>query len=218
MKKTLLLTVAAIFMAAYNIMAQDAVLSANDLTATTLSENLVTDIFTIYATSSKTVTIDSNSKTFDDESYTQRIKFGGAGSIGQYRCIGMTVTGPCTVYVAALSSSSSYDRTYGLYDSKGNAIGTATAYGTSTGYGDTFTYTGEGEELFVYSEASINVYGIKVTYTTSTAITSTTSDSEILSTEYYTLSGAKVTEPVKGITIVKEQLSDGTVRTSKIVK
>lgn len=54
--------------------------------------------------------------------------------------------------------------------------------------------------------------------TSSTAITSTTSDSEVLSTEYYTLSGAKVTEPVKGITIVKEQLSDGSVRTSKIVK
>lgn len=50
------------------------------------------------------------------------------------------------------------------------------------------------------------------------AISSVSVSATVLSTEYYTLSGAKVTEPVKGITIVKEQLSDGSVRTSKIVK
>lgn len=51
-----------------------------------------------------------------------------------------------------------------------------------------------------------------------TPIASVDADVEVISSEYYTLSGAKVSEPAKGVNILVEKLSDGTMRTTKIVK
>lgn len=51
----------------------------------------------------------------------------------------------------------------------------------------------------------------------STAIVDTSVDAEVVATEYYTISGAKVSEPAKGVNIVKETLSNGTIVTSKII-
>lgn len=50
-----------------------------------------------------------------------------------------------------------------------------------------------------------------------TGIDALSADYEVVATEYYTISGAKVDEPQKGINIVKETLSNGTVVTSKVV-
>ena len=41
------------------------------------------------------------------------------------------------------------------------------------------------------------------------------SSAEGVKTEYFSLSGARVAEPVKGVNIVKQTLGDGSVRTSK---
>lgn len=41
------------------------------------------------------------------------------------------------------------------------------------------------------------------------------SSAEVVKTEYFSLSGARVAEPVKGVNIVKQTLGDGSVRTSK---
>lgn len=53
--------------------------------------------------------------------------------------------------------------------------------------------------------------------TESTGLDAPEADYEVVSTEYYTISGAKVDEPQKGVNIVKETLSNGTVVTSKVI-
>lgn len=52
----------------------------------------------------------------------------------------------------------------------------------------------------------------------STPIATVNSDAEVVSCEYYDINGVKIGEMAKGINIVVEKLSDGTVRTSKVVK
>lgn len=42
-------------------------------------------------------------------------------------------------------------------------------------------------------------------------------DADVVSTDYYTLSGSKFSTPQKGINIVRRTLSDGTVQTDKVV-
>lgn len=73
----------------------------------------------------------------------------------------------------------------------------------------------------IADEVSASVTSVKVQKCKSklsTPIASVDSDVEVVSSEYYDLKGVKVSEMVKGINIVVEKLSDGTVRTTKVVK
>ncbi len=51
-----------------------------------------------------------------------------------------------------------------------------------------------------------------------TAISNITTDAEVVSVEYFNLSGAKISEPAKGITLEKTTYSDGTTSVNKILK
>ena len=79
----------------------------------------------INAASNKKISIDENSKTVDEVTYTKRLKFGGAGD-ATTRNIGFTASGAGTLKVILTSASSSDERTLGV--SLGETeIGTAAA-------------------------------------------------------------------------------------------
>lgn len=96
---------------------------------------------------------------------------------------------------------------FNLARCKGVSIVTSTDSDGNT----TYTTSSSGTTVFINKIEVVREVG-------STQISSLATNAEVVSTEYYTLSGAKVTEPGKGITIVKQLLSDGKVVTSKVIK
>ncbi|MFP5314033.1 MAG: fibronectin type III domain-containing protein [Actinomycetes bacterium] len=84
--------------------------------------------FTVTATGDRTVEVDANSKTGGGMDFTQRLKFGGAGS-ADFRSVQFTTYGEAVLTTYALSSSSSADRALALYAADGTEIDTAPAYG-----------------------------------------------------------------------------------------
>ena len=124
---------------------------------------------TIHASSSKTVVIESNSKTFDGVSYTKRLKFGGTGSTSG-RTVSFDVTGSCAIYVAAVSSNTTDDRILNgstLSDDSFSVFDTMTA-SCSSNSSDTLYYSGDATTIYLYSASSgLNLYDIQVFYTSS---------------------------------------------------
>jgi hypothetical protein len=114
----------------------------------------------------QSLTFGANSKSMDGYSFTHRFQLGGTGSTTS-RAVKFDVTGPCTVTVYALSSSSAADRTLIVHGGS-TQVGTIAAPGSvensGTGNG-TVTYTGGAGTLYIYSSSSgINLYGVKVEY------------------------------------------------------
>lgn len=70
-------------------------------------------------------------------------------------------------------------------------------------------------EVSKYAGATLNVeYGEGVT----TGISNIgVSDADVVSTEYFSPSGTKLSAPQRGLNIVRQKMSDGTVRTRKTI-
>jgi hypothetical protein len=116
----------------------------------------------VYTTSS--LVIDSNNKSLNGLSFTQRLKLNGTGAINK-NSLKFVVTGPATITVYAITSSSSaLDRTLSLYDST-----YTTALSTTGGIPNAVTeYSFEVSEAGTYylgGSAAINLYYITVVYT-----------------------------------------------------
>lgn len=79
--------------------------------------------------------------------------------------------------------------------------------------GIVFNFWGQDGAAVTFTGITVQKCKSKVT-----PVASVDADVEVISSEYYTLSGAKVSEPAKGVNILVEKLSDGTMRTTKIVK
>ena len=139
--------------------------------AVTYSANTTVDGLLIMAGSSTTVAIDANAKKNGDLSFTYRIKMGGSATfdaatpnLPTSRALAFGVTGPGTIQIAALSSSSSADRTLNISD--GNSVlGTFNAPGSFTDANgnnvelQTFNYTGGAGTIYIYSPSSgVNIY------------------------------------------------------------
>ena len=135
-----------------------------------ITETKTVDGLTVAATSDKKVTIDENSKTFGEVSYTKRLKLGGTGAADS-RNLSFKVTGPCTITVDFAHASGSGDaRTLKL---DAGAFGTAaTSQSVDAGSLATLTYNYEGtgeQTFFLYSANSgLNIYGITVKYAETT--------------------------------------------------
>ena len=170
MKRIFTLIIVALAMAT-GAYAYDLSWEFSSLADQTISETTNYNGLTIYATSSKTVTIDSSSKTFDGTSYTYRLKLGGAGSISsEYRVLAFDVDGNCDITVHCLSSSSSADRTLTVvYGDNSTALTSIPAYGSIDSFLSTeatISYSGDATTIYMYSgESGINIYGIYVEYT-----------------------------------------------------
>ena len=80
--------------------------------AATYTENTTVNGLKIYATSSKSIEIDENSKTVDGVTYTKRLKLGGTGGATN-RSIAFDVTSPGKLKVIPCSSNDT-DRTLGV--------------------------------------------------------------------------------------------------------
>lgn len=65
--------------------------------------------------------------------------------------------------------------------------------------------------------ATVHVKSVMRTKSKFTALRPVKTDADVVSTDYYTLSGSKFSTPQKGINIVRRTLSDGTVQTDKVV-
>lgn len=182
------------------------------LDQSSITETTELDGLTIYATSDKSVTIDENSKTFDETSYTVRLKLGGTGGFSDgepvSRILAFDVTGDCDITVHCLSASGSSERElYVDAGEKDNQIGDIPAHGAISDYTSseaTISYSGDATTIYMYSASSgINIYGIYVTYASSgesdgiaTIAASADGDSAA-----YNLAGQKVSSSYKGVVV-----------------
>ena len=143
--------------------------------AQTFSTTTIIDGLKIMATADATVAIDANTKKHGTYSFTQRLKLGGSGGFtaeNRYmpttRALVFQVTGPGTITVSCLSSSSSADRRL-LLTNGTDSISSFSAPGV---YSDpdgnnipleTFNYTGGAATLYLYSVSSgVNIYLLDV--------------------------------------------------------
>ncbi len=183
---------------------------------------------TVYASEASKVDIDGNNKSLDGVDYTLRLKLGGTGSwtdatTPAARVIAFAVTGNSTIKLICISSNSSTPRDMVVYaGSNENTIATFDASSTQvigSAIGSyTANYQGDATTIFVQSlSGGINFYGIEVSSLT-TAIDPelAANKGELVSTEYYNLSGAKIAKPLAGTFIERKTYENGYVETNKV--
>lgn len=173
MKKTLLITAVALFVSV-GTFAQKTWNFSNFEIATFATSTTV-DGLRILAADATQVSIDANAKTNGSYSFTQRIKLGGAGAwlpenryMPTTRALVFNVTGPGSISVAPLSSSSSAARRLLLT----NGTDSLTSFDAPGSYSEgtnnipltTYQYVGGAATLYLYSVSSgVNIYLLDVT-------------------------------------------------------
>lgn len=177
----------------------------SDWEATTFNAVTTIDGLTVMANEESTVVIDGNNKTIEgaNNTYkcTKRLKLGGTGS-AEARNLNFEVTGPCTINVGLISSSSSADRTLnvatGTFD---NVVANLQAVG-SPAQEQTYKYeSNEPTTVYLYSPSSgVNIYYIEVTYT-STNINNAIVEQGNENAPVYNLAGQRVNKDSKGVLI-----------------
>lgn len=142
----------------------------------TISSTVTVDGLTLVATSSKTMSVVSDSQTVDGTAYSHALALGGGGSTS-YRAVKVPVSGTDTIKVV-LKSTGTSSRTLVVADAKGNTLGTLTAAATASL--QSYSYSGASGYVYLYSSGSgINLYKIQVDSKSSTGSStgSTGSDS-----------------------------------------
>lgn len=189
--------------------------SSDSWTAEKISATKTVDGLTVYATSDAVVEIGSSNKTVDGVSYTQCLKFGGSGKFSSgtptTRVLAFEVTGACDIAIAAVSAkSSATDRYLVVKTSDGTKLSDDSICVGATPTTYTYSYTGtDAATIYVYSgNSGINLYDIKVTYSSDpTAIKSTPSIEEEETPQRspkkpsYNISGQRVSKNAKGLVI-----------------
>ena len=143
------------------------------------TETTTMDGLTIYASSSKKVSVDAHKKTVDGVSYTQRLKLGGAivwetdKVTPATRAISFTVTGSCHIYIVGAHSGKTTDSNRSLtveslVNAQKSTVGTIEYIGGADPKAKTLNYNGEQATIILYTtDKGINLYDIKVTPTSS---------------------------------------------------
>lgn len=204
MKKIFTL-IASVFVAMSVNAQEQKVWNFSDWEETTFNAVTTIDGLTVMANEESTVVIDGNNKTIEgaNNTYkcTKRLKLGGTGS-AEARNLNFEVTGPCTINVGLISSSSSADRTLnvatGTFD---NVVASLQAVG-SPAQEQTYKYeSNEPTTVYLYSPSSgVNIYYIEVTYT-STNINNAIVEQGNENAPVYNLAGQRVNKSTKGILI-----------------
>lgn len=145
------------------------VLDASGLDDGDITANKTVGMFTIMADSSNKMTVDANSKKYDDDNltFTKRLKMNGKGSASS-RSIKFTIpqitgTGKVTVY--AMSGTGSEERGLTLYKADGTAVGEEQMYGGSTPTKHVYEFTEAGEYYITNTTTACNIYYVKLEYT-----------------------------------------------------
>lgn len=131
--------------------------NVSDLTAGVLTSNTKVGNFTLLATTDKPLTIESNKKSADGYSFTQRMKTGGKGEAGKCRAISFTTTGAGNVVFYALSGESSQDRTIALVDESGATVASVAVSGSDF-VKSTLAIPKAGTYNLVPTDNSVNFY------------------------------------------------------------
>lgn len=131
--------------------------NVSDLTAGVLTSNTKVGNFTLLATTDKPLTIESNEKSADGYSFTQRMKTGGKGEAGKCRAISFTTTGAGNVVFYALSGKSSQDRTIALVDESGATVASVAVSGSDF-VKSTLAIPKAGTYNLVPTDNSVNFY------------------------------------------------------------
>ena len=165
-------------------------LNANNLTKGTYTSDYTYGDFTIGASSSKYISVESTSATIGGTSYTQRLKMNGAAnSTGRY--IKFTTDGAATVDIIGISTSTSATRVIRLAKDSvgGTTIGDITVSGTAGV--QTINVSSAGTYYLYSTNSGIYIYDVKVTTTSSSSSSSgsssdsSTSTSDTLDGTYY---------------------------------
>ena len=131
--------------------------NVSDLTAGVLTSNTKVGNFTLLATTDKPLTIESNKKSADGYSFTQRMKTGGKGEAGKCRAISFTTTGAGNVVFYALSGKSSQDKTIALVDESGATVASVAVSGSDF-VKSTLAIPKAGTYNLVPTDNSVNFY------------------------------------------------------------
>lgn len=142
------------------------------LSSTITAETKINDYISITASADKSVSVDSNSKTYEDKSFTHRIKLGGEGTNVQRSLKLITAEDNARIIIYAMSSSSNESRTAALYDGTfvdKNSTPEAVVGNTINVPGDKlnkyeFTVEEAGTYYFASQSGGLNVYGIEIVY------------------------------------------------------
>ena len=142
------------------------------LSSTITAETKINDYVAITASADKSVSVDGNSKTYEDKSFTHRIKLGGEGTNVQRSLKLITAEDNARIIIYAMSSSSSESRTAALYDGTfvdKNSTPEAVVGNTVNVPGDKlnkyeFTVEEAGTYYFASQSGGLNVYGIEIVY------------------------------------------------------
>ena len=209
MKKFFTLIAAVAIAASMNAQTQEWNFSDWDLTTYgSISTDVSKDGLTIYANADKAVALDTNSKTVDGVKYTQRLKFGGTGSVSDLnnmaRVVAFNVTGACDIYVVAAHGSSSGDprplKIDAVVNETATPVGEVT-FAASEYKSSTLKYTGGAAKILIYSgKSGINLYDIKVTSGTS-GISNINASEAANEGATFNLLGQKVASNAKGLVI-----------------
>lgn len=81
-----------------------------------------------------------------------------------------------------------------------------------------FAFDAEGDAVVTLKDATGVVSDLILSEGGDSAISSVESAAEVVAEEYYTVSGIRVAEMVPGLNLVKQTLSDGSVKTVKVIK
>lgn len=126
-----------------------------------VSETII-DGLTIIASSTKTMSYNTNSKSMDSYSFTHRLQLNGTGSTTE-RALKFDVTGDCTITIYGMSGNSSNSRPLAISD--GSTEKATQNLGGSALEKMTYTHTGGAGSLYIYSnDSGINLYLVKVNY------------------------------------------------------
>ena len=122
-----------------------------------------------------------------------------------------------TCYLAELNGTKYADGTY-VFPSRKPEGATDASYSTSTKFTINLSTPATGTLTFTPQGAQAAwIITLKGTYSTTGIDKVTSSTSEFVKIEYYSLNGMKFNAPQKGINIRKAYYRDGTVRTDKII-
>ncbi len=199
----------------------------DDYVSGTYSTPQTIDGLTFTATSDKQIKFGSSTFTYGDSTYTGYVELRGAGdwdTTPPGASVSFSVDGACSIYVVCASGGSSA-RCLNIGTGEDAVIDTIAAPAKVSDYvlnGASVSYTGDGEIIYIWSKSSsIRLFTIIVTYgSQTTGIADIPFGAEVVSTEYYNLSGtivgSETTSLKTGVYIKKVTYDTGDVATSKV--
>lgn len=164
----------------------------------TISSSTTVDNLGLIATSSKTMSVITNSQTLDNTTYTHCLSLGGSGTTS-YRAVKVPVNGASTIKVTLMSSGSSA-RSLVIADENNNQLTTLTA--DTAIQTQSYSYTGNSSYIYLYSNNSgINIFEIQIDDPTDSGSGSTSGTELIVTNGGLSLSSA-IFQAKTGTTII----------------